>query len=467
MASRLIALPKANSDVRPIAIGEVLRRVTARATCTQMAGSFSSYFSSSQHGIATPGGVELIFHHISVLMETIPSLSILSTDVKNAFNSVCRDNILSETKLKFPELLGYAKQMYRSSSTLIYTKDKMVVKLLSEEGLHQSDPLGLILFAAALHPILIKTQCHHPNTTILAYLDDVYVVGMPDEVVATLSDLTASLQQIGLTIQEDKCNLYFPMTSEDSSTDIYMSKDGINVLGAPIGTPDYVKLQCIEAASRGNVLTSKINELDDPRCSLLLLKHCHVPTLNFLSRTVSPENLLPSAVIHDCLTKDCFHNILNLNQLDYVSWYQATLKVKLGGFGLTSTESFNIYKNNKELNINLHDFKNTQQTYAAVVAEAHPHRVRELMAYLRMIVPEAQRHGGDGWRSYDVLFRKIAAANFALRWGSHYRRYTPHRFWQLGHQQRLRERTAAKMTDSDILVLRFVRPGALLLGLPW
>ena len=56
-------------------------------------------------------------------------------------------------------------------------------------------------------------------------------------------------------------------------------------------------------------------------------------------------------------------------------------------------------------------------TYATMVAEAHPHRMRNLMAYLRMIVRQAQRHGGDGWRSYDVLFRKIAAANSALRWG--------------------------------------------------
>ena len=43
-------------------------------------------------------------------------------------------------------------------------------------------------------------------------------------------------------------------------------------------------------------------------------------------------------------------------------------------------------------------------TYAAVVPEAHPHCMRDLMAYLRMIMREAQRHGGDGWRSYDVLF---------------------------------------------------------------
>ncbi len=105
------------------------------------------------------------------------------------------------------------------------------MKLLSEEGVHQGNPLGPILFAAALYLILIKTQCDHPNTTILAYLDDVYVVGMPDEVLVTLSDLTASLQQIGLTIREYKCKLYFPMASETFSTDIYMSKDGIYVLG--------------------------------------------------------------------------------------------------------------------------------------------------------------------------------------------------------------------------------------------
>ena len=96
-------------------------------------GWFFIIFSPSQHGTATPGGAEILFHHISFLMETNPSLSILSTDVKNSFNSVSRDSILSETKLNF-QFFGDAKQMYESSSTLIYTKDRKVVKLLSEEG---------------------------------------------------------------------------------------------------------------------------------------------------------------------------------------------------------------------------------------------------------------------------------------------------------------------------------------------
>ena len=57
-------------------------------------------------------------------------------------------------------------------------------------------------------------------------------------------------------------------------------------------------------------------------------------------------------------------------------------------------------------------------TYAAVLAEAHPYRMRDLLAYLRLIVREAQCHEGDGWRSYDILFRKLAAMNTSIKWGA-------------------------------------------------
>ena len=46
----------------------------------------------------------------------------------------------------------------------------------------------------------------------------------------------------------------------------------------------------------------------------------------------------------------------------------------------------------------------------------HTGRV-DLFAYLRLIVKEAQRHESDGWRAYDVMFRKLAATNRTLKWG--------------------------------------------------
>ena len=48
-AASLIALPKSNGDVRPIAIGEVFRRITARAICQQQKKPFATFLSPFQH----------------------------------------------------------------------------------------------------------------------------------------------------------------------------------------------------------------------------------------------------------------------------------------------------------------------------------------------------------------------------------------------------------------------------------
>ena len=66
-ASRLIALSKCNGDVRPIAIGECLRCITARAICRQEREAFADYFCPIQHGVSTSSGSELLAHHIKLL----------------------------------------------------------------------------------------------------------------------------------------------------------------------------------------------------------------------------------------------------------------------------------------------------------------------------------------------------------------------------------------------------------------
>ena len=63
-ASRLIAIPKSNGDVRPIAIGESLRLLTAKTICIQKKNSFAQFFSPlQQHGVAVQGGSKLLVHH--------------------------------------------------------------------------------------------------------------------------------------------------------------------------------------------------------------------------------------------------------------------------------------------------------------------------------------------------------------------------------------------------------------------
>ena len=45
-------------------------------------------------------------------------------------------------------------------------------------------------------------------------------------------------------------------------------------------------------------------------------------------------------------------------------------------------------------------------TYIAIVAEAHPGRVGDMLAYMRLIIREAGKFGGSGWLTYDSVYRR-------------------------------------------------------------
>ncbi|XP_062516214.1 uncharacterized protein LOC134191608 [Corticium candelabrum] len=79
--------------------------------------------------------------------------------------------------------------------------------------------------------------------------------------------------------------------------------------------------------------------LDDPQSSLLPLRHCHVPSLNHLSRTVIPEQLNKAALIHDDQTYQTFSSVIGLDVSDPDSWFQSCLPIRHGGFGLSRMQS--------------------------------------------------------------------------------------------------------------------------------
>ena len=152
--AQLTALPKSSGDVRPIAIGEVLQRITTKTICCQLKQSLSKFFAPIQHCVATDGRSELVVNHIRLLLESNKHWSLLKTDVKNAFNSIRRSYLMQMVYNYFPEIYNYLFQTYSDSNPLIYTNGKTVSMFSSEEGIHQRDPLGPALFSS-----LVTTHC--------------------------------------------------------------------------------------------------------------------------------------------------------------------------------------------------------------------------------------------------------------------------------------------------------------------
>ena len=52
------------------------------------------------------------------------------------------------------------------------------------------------------------------------------------------------------------------------------------------------------------------------------------------------------------------------------------------------------------------------------ILQTDDQKVKDQLAYARLIIREAQRHSGSGWLDYDRVFRQQAALDLALKWNS-------------------------------------------------
>ena len=119
--ANLIALRKPHGGVRPIAIGNTLRRIVAKAVNYLMFDSFGGKLRPVQLGCGTKAGCEAAVHasrsFLANASEDAPRV-LLKLDFQNAFNSVHRYSLLTVVKEDFPHLYPFIWQAYSAPSNL-------------------------------------------------------------------------------------------------------------------------------------------------------------------------------------------------------------------------------------------------------------------------------------------------------------------------------------------------------------
>jgi hypothetical protein len=95
---------------------------------------------------------------------------LIKLDFSNAFNTLRRDDMLEAVLKEIPEIFNFCHLSYAENSTLLFNE----FKISSEEGPQQGDPLGPLLFALTIHPILQSLVSEFKT----GYLDDVAIGGM-------------------------------------------------------------------------------------------------------------------------------------------------------------------------------------------------------------------------------------------------------------------------------------------------
>ena len=116
------------------------------------------------------------------------------------------------------------------------------------------------------------------------------------------------------------------------------TRQGLKVLGAPIGHPQYVQEFLRRKSEEQQVLFQRIPLVNDPQASWLLLWMCASTRANFWLRMVSPELTLPFAELHDRYVWQCLQTVLDVREAPAEAQQLASLPLTLGGLGVASAE---------------------------------------------------------------------------------------------------------------------------------
>ena len=149
VSCRLIALDK-SPGVRPIGVGETVRRIIAKAVLSVLKEDIRGAAGSSQLCAGQLSGCEAAVHSVQTLFGSPDAEVAMLVDATNAFNSLNRQATLRNIQHLCPSFSTILINTYRVDVAL-YIEGST---LLSEEGTTQGDPLAMPMYALGVLPLI-------------------------------------------------------------------------------------------------------------------------------------------------------------------------------------------------------------------------------------------------------------------------------------------------------------------------
>ena len=308
---RMVALTKPNGRVRGIVVGDVLRRLVSRCLAQQYAQPIHTACQPHQFALATRSGTEAVVHALTAVTEANPTHTILSVDGIGAYDNISRNSMLQGLR-EVPEAnrcLPFVNMFYAGPSQYIWHSGTGEAHIISQaEGGEQGDLLMPALFSLGQRSAFRTIQDQLlPNESLLAFLDDLYVMVPPHRVRPVYDVLAHTLQsQTRIQLNRGKARVWNaagipPLNIQELGEDVWVGNPnlpetsrGLTVLGAPIGSGAFVQHQLRQANQQHQHLLDRIPHLEDLQASWLLLLFCASPRCTYLLRMCPPHITMTS-----------------------------------------------------------------------------------------------------------------------------------------------------------------------------
>ena len=155
VASRLIPLEKGEGVVRPIGVGEVMRRIIGKCVMNVAKGDVVEASASLKLCAGQKSGSEAAIHGMRNIFEADYTNAVLLIDTSNAFNVLNRATALHNIRVLCPIIATYAINTYRKLARLFITGGK---EIISAEDTTQGNPLAMAIYALSIQPLITSLQ---------------------------------------------------------------------------------------------------------------------------------------------------------------------------------------------------------------------------------------------------------------------------------------------------------------------
>jgi len=165
--------------VRPIAVGDTLRRLVAKWLLASAQGrNAAAALAPLQTAFAKGSPCEVVAMRVQAQVDALHGSTgwlLLQVDLKNAFNSIARPAILVALERLCPSMMPWVRQAFQPAPLLV---GRQVI--WSTRGVQKDDPLGPFPFEAGIQAALDAL----PQGGALHrwYLDDGFFLGSVAEV---------------------------------------------------------------------------------------------------------------------------------------------------------------------------------------------------------------------------------------------------------------------------------------------
>ena len=165
MASRLVPLNK-NPGLRPIGVGEVLRRIMGKVVMAAFSEDVVEGSSNVQM-CGRSSGSEGAIHAMRKMFSNERTEAMILVDAANAFNNLNREALIHNIKYVCPEIAIYVVNCYTNPARLFVI------------GTTQGDPLGMAIYALGVTPMLniLLLGIGDKHNRMVAFADDISAAG--------------------------------------------------------------------------------------------------------------------------------------------------------------------------------------------------------------------------------------------------------------------------------------------------